>query len=234
MLRSLPPANLDVLLNAVRRKGKPVSFRKRQVIFSAGEPADSAYFIEEGLVKVCITSAQGREAIVSVLGKGHFLGQECLHPSQGLDRESGAVALTNVRAQRIERRAMLQLLRDDRDVSEMFIFYLIGVGEQLNKKVAEGLLYGSEERLARALLSMEQFRGTDKNRLPRGLSQFEVASMIGATRQRVNALMQQFKKLGVIDSQGAAIRDSVQQIIAQGGATRASRSGSRPQKPGAA
>lgn len=232
MLRSLPLANFDILLNAIKRKGRPVSFRKRQVIFSASTPCDSLYFIEEGLAKICVTSPDGTEAIVSILSKGHFLGQECLQEDFTKGRDNDAVALTNCRAHRIERRAMLHLLRDDRVFSQIFISHLIGQIDQLSARIAEGLLYRSTERLARTLLSVRQFRGSDKYHLPRGLSQGELACMIGATRQRVNAVMRQFRKLGLIDSQGTEIHDSIRQIILQRELPRGPKPAPRPRGPG--
>lgn len=216
MLQSVLPADFDILLNAAKRKGKRFFFRKRQVVFLTGSSCDSLYFIEEGLAKVSINSPDGKEAIVLLAGKGSFLGLECLQNNSVKGRESSAAALTNLRAWRIERGSMLELLRDVRPLTQAFVSHLVGVVQQLSERVAEGLLYGSEERLARALLQMEQARGDDPYHLPKGLSQTEMASLIGATRQRVNAVLHQFRTVGVIDTQGTAIRASIQQIISRG------------------
>ena len=217
MLQSVPQANFEFLLSAIRHNGKPVSFRKRQVIFSAGSPCDSLYFIEEGLAKISVNSSDGREAIILVKNKGHFLGLDCLQDDIANVRESGGVALTNFRAWRIERQAMLEMLRDNREFSQIFVFHLVGLIHRLSMRLSEGLLYASEERLARTLLLVDQFRGDDEYHLPRGLSQLELAHMIGTTRQRVNEVMQQFRTLGMVDSQGAAFRNSIQEIISQDG-----------------
>jgi CRP/FNR family cyclic AMP-dependent transcriptional regulator len=64
-------------------EGKTISkYRTDQVVFSQGEVADAVFYIQQGKVKLTVVSEQGKEAVVAVLGPGHFFGEGCLngHP----------------------------------------------------------------------------------------------------------------------------------------------------------
>jgi hypothetical protein len=64
-------------------EGKTISkYRKDQIVFSQGEVADAVFYIQQGKVKLTVVSEQGKEAVVAILGPGHFFGEGCLngHP----------------------------------------------------------------------------------------------------------------------------------------------------------
>ena len=53
-------------------------YRKGQVVFAQGDPADSVLYIREGRVKIAVVSDQGKEAVVAFLKAGDFIGEGCL------------------------------------------------------------------------------------------------------------------------------------------------------------
>ena len=53
--------------------------RKNQIVFSQGEIADAVFYIQQGKVKLTVVSEQGKEAVVAILGPGHFFGEGCLN-----------------------------------------------------------------------------------------------------------------------------------------------------------
>jgi CRP/FNR family cyclic AMP-dependent transcriptional regulator len=53
-------------------------YRKDQIVFSQGDPADAVFYVQRGRVKVAVTSDQGKEAVVAMLGAGEFFGEGCL------------------------------------------------------------------------------------------------------------------------------------------------------------
>ena len=58
-------------------EGKTISkYRKDQVVFSQGQVADSVFYIQQGKVKLTVVSEQGKEAVVAILGPGHFLAKD--------------------------------------------------------------------------------------------------------------------------------------------------------------
>jgi CRP-like cAMP-binding protein len=58
--------------------GRFDTYRKDQIVFSQGEPADSIFYLQEGELKLTVASEQGKEAIVAFLGAGDFFGEGCL------------------------------------------------------------------------------------------------------------------------------------------------------------
>jgi CRP/FNR family transcriptional regulator, cyclic AMP receptor protein len=53
-------------------------YRKDQIVFSQGDPADAVFYIQRGKVKVTVVSEQGKEAVVAILGTNEFFGEGCL------------------------------------------------------------------------------------------------------------------------------------------------------------
>jgi CRP-like cAMP-binding protein len=53
-------------------------YRKDQVLFSQGDPADAVFYIQKGKVKITVVSEQGKEAVVAVLAADEFVGEGCL------------------------------------------------------------------------------------------------------------------------------------------------------------
>src|ERR1700687_5688179 len=93
-------------------KGKTVSkYRKDQIVFSQGEAADAVFYIQQGTVKLTVVSDQGKEAVVAMLGPGHFFGEGCLngHPL----RIATTRALDECVITRIEKATMIATVHNE-------------------------------------------------------------------------------------------------------------------------
>jgi CRP/FNR family transcriptional regulator, cyclic AMP receptor protein len=76
--KAKPPFDSKTFL-AKANVGRTISkYRKNQIVFSQGDPADSVFYIRDGKVKVTVISEQGKEAVVAVLGSDEFCGEGCL------------------------------------------------------------------------------------------------------------------------------------------------------------
>src|SRR5271155_50176 len=59
--------------------GRAISdYRKDQIVYTQGEPADCVFYIQSGKIKQTVVSEQGKEAVVALLGTGDFFGEGCL------------------------------------------------------------------------------------------------------------------------------------------------------------
>ena len=56
-----------------------VEFQKNQKVFSQGDAADTVFYIQDGKVKLTVTSEQGKEAVVGILEPGQFFGEGCMN-----------------------------------------------------------------------------------------------------------------------------------------------------------
>ena len=128
---------------------------KNQVVFSQGDPADSVFYIQKGKVKITVVSEQGKEAVVAVLGPDEFCGEGCLAGQPR--RMATAAAMTECEIMRLEKGAIIRILREEPAFSEMFLHYLLSRNIRIEKDLVEHLFNLSEERLARALLLLANF-----------------------------------------------------------------------------
>jgi CRP/FNR family transcriptional regulator, cyclic AMP receptor protein len=177
------------------------TYRKGQVVFAQGDPADSVFYIREGRVKIAVVSAQGKEAVVAFLKARDFIGEGCLTGRPR--RVSTARALEDSVITRVEKATMVRMLRDEADFSELFTAHLLTRTIRVEEDLVDQLFNSSEKRLARALLLLANF-GKDGKQEPviAKVSQETLADMIGTTRSRVSHFMNKFRQLGYIDYNG--------------------------------
>jgi CRP-like cAMP-binding protein len=176
-------------------------YRKNQIVFSQGDPANSVFYIRDGKVKVTVISEQGKEAVVAVLGTDEFCGEGCL-TGQPL-RVATATAMTACEIMRLEKAAIIQVLHDEPAFSEMFVAHLLARTLRVEADLVDQLFNSSEKRLARALLLLANFGKEGKpETIIAKVSQEMLAEMIGTTRSRVSKFMNKFRKLGFIKYNG--------------------------------
>jgi CRP/FNR family cyclic AMP-dependent transcriptional regulator len=199
--KAKPPFDPKAFL-AKANVGRTISkYRKNQIIFSQGDPADFVFYIRDGKVKVTVISEQGKEAVVAVLGSDEFCGEGCL--TGQLRRVATATATTECEIMRLEKEAIVRVLHDEPAFSEMFISHLLARTLRVEADLVDQLFNSSEKRLARALLLLANFgkEGRPETIIAK-VSQATLAEMIGTTRSRVSHFMNKFRDLGFIKYNG--------------------------------
>jgi CRP/FNR family transcriptional regulator, cyclic AMP receptor protein len=187
---------------AIVGEGKTIlEFRKDQVVFAQGDPADAVFYIQKGRVKVVVISEQGKEAVVGILGSGQFFGEGCMNGHSM--RIATTTAMEDCLVTAITKSSMLAVLHDQPKFSEMFMAYLLTRNSRIEEDLIYQLFNSSEKRLARLLLLLANFgkEGSPQPIIP-NISQETLAEMIGTTRSRVSFFMNKFRKLGFISYNG--------------------------------
>ena len=182
-----------------------IQIKPKEAFFSQGEPADSVFYIQKGRARVTVLSDAGKEATITLLSAGDFVGEEALAALTGL-RLSTATAITACTALKIQREEMIRVLHEEHKFSDLFLKFLLARSMRVQADLVDQLFNSSEKRLARVLLLMAEFGkatepGEPEMLLPR-ISQETLAEMIGTTRSRVSFFMNRFRKLGFIDYDG--------------------------------
>jgi CRP/FNR family cyclic AMP-dependent transcriptional regulator len=198
--------NAQAFLDSAGLARKVKEFRRRETIFSQGDPAKSVLHIQRGGVKLSVVSEAGKEAVVAILGPGDFFGEACLAGHSV--RMSTATAVTPSTLLVIEKNEMIRLLREEHRFSDRFIAHMLGRNIRIEEDLIDQLFNSSEKRLARALLLLARYGKQDQPpemHLPK-VSQEMLAEMIGTTRPRVNFFMNKFRKMGFIDYNGGGLR----------------------------
>jgi CRP-like cAMP-binding protein len=192
------PVDWEALLAELSRGKTVAEYSADRRIFDQGQPADSIFYVRKGKVKLSVISQQGKEAIVATLSAGEFLGEGCL-AGQPL-RMSTATTVTDCSLFRIEKLLMLRMLHEKREISELFVAHLLSRNIRYEADLVDQLFSSSEKRLARILLLLAHFGKESRAELVLpGVSQANLAQMVGTTRPRVSQFMNKFRKLGFID-----------------------------------
>ena len=183
-------------------EGKTISnYRNDQIIFSQGQFADAVFYIQEGKVKLTVVSEQGKEAVIAILGQGHFFGEGCLN-GHSL-RIATTRAIDECLITRLEKATMIATIHNEPEFSELFMSYLLTRSSRIEEDLIDQLFNSSEKRLARLLLLLANF-GKEGRPEPivGNFTQEMLAEMIGTTRSRVSFFMNKFRKLGFIEYNG--------------------------------
>ena len=188
-------------LTGISRGKTALEYGADRTIFVQGDPADSVWYLQKGKVKLAVTSQQGKEAIVTVLGDDEFFGEGCL--AGQLLRISTATAVSDCTLYRIEKPLMLRMLNEQIEISQLFVTHLLSRNIRFEEDLVDQLFNSSEKRLARILLLLAHFGKESRTETVHpGINQEHLAQMVGTTRSRVSHFMNKFRSLGFIDYTG--------------------------------
>jgi CRP-like cAMP-binding protein len=197
-----PPFDAAAFLASAGLGRRIVQLTPKQTFFSQGDPADAVFYIQKGRAKVTVVSSAGKEAIITLLADGDFVGEEVLATVAGT-RLATATAMTACTALKIRRDEMIRAMHDEPGFSDLVLKFLLVRSMRIQADLVDQLFNSSEKRLARILLLMAEFGkpGEPEPFIPK-ISQETLAEMIGTTRSRVSYFMNRFRKLGFIEYNG--------------------------------
>jgi CRP-like cAMP-binding protein len=101
-----------------------VQLAPKDAFFSQGDPADSVFYLQKGRAKVTIVSTAGKEATITLVPSGEFVGEAALAAVPGL-RLSTATAITDCTALKIGRDEMIRVMHEEHSLSELFMKFLL-------------------------------------------------------------------------------------------------------------
>ena len=181
---------------------KIVELKPKQAFFSQGGPADSIFYLQKGRAKLTVVSRSGKEATLTLISAGDFVGEESIAGAVGL-RLATATAITACTALKIERAEIIRVLHEEHAFSDLFLKFLLARSMRTQADLVDQLFNSSEKRLARILLLMAEFGkpGDPESLIPQ-ITQETLAEMIGTTRSRVSFFMNRFRNLGFIEYNG--------------------------------
>src|ERR1019366_7744085 len=84
-------------------------YRKEQIVFSQGDPANAVFYIQKGKVKITVVSEQGKEAVVAILGANEFFGEGCL--AGQVQRIASVRTMTESIIVRLEKSAIIRVIQ---------------------------------------------------------------------------------------------------------------------------
>ena len=197
-----PRFDAKAFLSKAHRGRSVADYQQGKTIFVQGDPADAVFYVQKGKIKIAVTSEQGKEAVVGMMGAGDFFGEGCLI-AQPL-RLGTASALTDCTVVRLAKSETIRLLEREPDFSAAFTVHLLNRNSRVEEDLVDQLFNSSEKRLARTLLLLANFGKEGRPEpIAAKFSQETLAEMIGTTRSRVSFFMNKFRKLGFIEYNGS-------------------------------
>lgn len=193
LFRSLTSGELDSILDrsALRR------FSRNDVVMRRGDHGTGMVVILQGRMRVSITSPDGREISVSVLGPGDTVGEMAL--LDAAERSADVTAIQDGVLLDIQRRDFLPLLEASPSLCIRLMQSLSARLRDANRSLEELATLSLSARLGRLLLRLAGgHRGTQELSLELSLSQKDLATMVGASREKVNRQLQLWKQQGVL------------------------------------
>ena len=195
LFAALPSRHLQALVLQARRR----FFRRGETIFRHGDIGNALYFLDSGRVKIVVTSEQGEEVLLAILGPGEVFGE--LSVFDGMPRSATVVAVEDVTALMLDRAAFQEFVRKEPEVSLHLLAVLSRRLRMGDIMVEDCAFLDVPGRLAKKLLELSEQHG---NKTPEGveiqlrLTQRELAGMVAASRESVNKHLAYFRQKGFV------------------------------------
>lgn len=196
------PSELESIERCLVRRRYPDG----QALFHMGDDGGSLHIIERGRVKVTIPSHSGEELILTILGAGDLLGELSLF--DGKPRSANVLALEDTETLCLHRKDFLALMRSRFDLVEKILEVLAHRIRGTNSLLADRQFLNITSRLAKKILDLGDtfgIREGEQVRIGVKITQRELASLIGATRESVNKQLKALRDRGLVRISGGTI-----------------------------
>jgi CRP-like cAMP-binding protein len=191
-------------ISAAARAGLSRIYAPGQIICHQGDPGDHLYAVIEGLVKIVFTSERGDEMVLNILGPEEIFGELAL--LDGSPRSASVLALKSTSVFVLPRRQLLELMSVNPGLADEFLKLIGKIVRNLTEKAGDLAFLDLVGRLAKLLLQLSAMHGHVHGVvLDSGLTQTDLAGMIGASRPAVNRALQSLVARGLIELQGRTI-----------------------------
>jgi len=177
-----------------------------QALFHMGDEGGSLHIIERGRVKITIPSPSGEELILAILGAGDFLGELSLF--DGKPRSATVQSLEETDTLCLLREDLLALMRDRFDVVEKILKVLTSRIRDTDMLLADKHFLDITSRLAKKILDLGDTIGIREGggvRIGVKITQKDLASMIGSTRESINKQLKALRDQGLVRIHGGTI-----------------------------
>lgn len=202
LFSGLDPSDFKQLESRLARR----RYAAGQILFHMGDQGGSLHIIERGRVKVTIPASSGEELILALLSEGELLGELSLF--DGKPRTATVQALEETETLCLHRDDLLTLMRNSFPVVVTILEVLAQRLRNTDALLAESHFLDIRTRLARKIVALGEAFGVREGaaiRIGVRITQRELASMIGATRESINKQLKSLRDQGLVRVEGGTI-----------------------------
>lgn len=196
LLRSAPGGELENIVASSRLR----TFRRGQVVCTAGDPGDSLIVVVSGQIKVSVRSADGAELTLTVLGPGATIGEVSV--ADGGPRSADVETVTQTQLLFIPRAAVQAACDRVPGVAQALTNAIAAALRRLTETTSDLVFLDLPRRVAKLLLSQPR---SDHGVIEQNLTQEEYARLLGSTRQSVNIALRSFERRGWIEMRDRSV-----------------------------
>ena len=193
VLASLPPDERRTLAAGLRRR----AYRRDEVIFHQGDPADTLHLIAAGHAGVRVTLPGGEFVVVAILGPGDAFGELAL-VGEPRPRSATLVALERCETLSLGRDEFERLRSAYPGVDRFLVDLLARRVDKLNTRLLEALFVPAERRVLRRLLDLCELYPADGQGIVIPVTQETLASLAGTTRPTANQVLRRMVASGML------------------------------------
>lgn len=166
------------------RYARHTTLKRGSTLFSKGDPGNSLYAVISGTVKMSVSSPDGRNAILNIIGPGEIFGEMAL--LTGHARSADAIANSSCELFIIDRREFIPFVKSQPTLAMKFIELLCERLRQTSDQVEQIILQNLPGRLASALLRLTEKHKAEPQGRTIAITQQEISEMVGMTRESIN------------------------------------------------
>lgn len=195
LFRRLSPGDADHLSAVATAR----TFRKGELLFSEGDPAELFFTVARGRAKVFKTTSAGKDVILEIFGPGDPIGALAVY--EGRSFPATAVALEETTCLMIHRQDFFGLLERHPSLVRGLLAALTRRLVELTTRLAELTGGPIEARLARLVLKLAREMGRPERGgifIPLPLSRQELADFTGTTIETCIRIMSRWGKEGLV------------------------------------
>jgi CRP-like cAMP-binding protein len=166
------------------RYAKLSTLKRGATIFSKGDAGNGLFAVISGTVKISSSSAEGRSAILNLIGSGEVFGEVAL--LDGLSRTTDAIANSDCEIFVIDRREFIPFVRSQPALAMKFIELLCARVRWTSEQVEQVILQDLPGRLASALIRLTEKHQQSPAGRTITITQQEISEMVGMSRESIN------------------------------------------------
>jgi len=185
-----------------------IDLTRGQALFQIGAAGDGCYWLTEGVLKVSITSDQGAERILAILGPGSIVGE--LAMIDGLPRSASVQALRDSRLIFVSRSNFYECLRDSPELYALLVDTLVARLRHADEEAAAASFLSLKARVARALLQFAKHLGEptgmpDRLIIRHKIRQEDLAALADVARETASRILSEWRKRKIIVRQSPSV-----------------------------
>ena len=192
----------DADRNAIAGLATIRSFPRNTIIISEGDDSDSMYVVLSGKVKVYLSDDEGKEIIINILKEGDYFGELALLDES--PRSASVMTLEDSKLAVLSKAAFEECLKSNPEIALEVIKGLSARLRNLTDNVKSLALMDVYGRVARTLLDMSETQGGVQV-IKQKLTQRDIASMVGASREMVSRILKDLSIGGYITIENKTI-----------------------------